>query len=248
MEKIKYHQNGIGNEYGEDRTLTNNWNPDIDYGNEYANIYFRIDADYYEYPFTGYTPEQKQEFINEVSKIFKELGWKTDKEANNGCCTEISQGKQHLYLHPQNFSGEVLKNNVKEIAEALKDNSTFKLRWVDLYETVYDISDQEYEEYLNTKNDEIRTILFEKCQTKRTNKFYYVFDVARDLASQFRLVRIGLNDGMNFGSGQTIEYICKIIEQMESEKYLVFAENEIGNKLVRSINKTEQKKMKLKIA
>jgi hypothetical protein len=90
--------------------------------------------------------------------------------------------------------------------------------------------------------------LFEKCQTARTNKFYYIFDVARSLADNYRLTRIGLNDGRNYGSGQTIEHIVKIIEQMITENYLVSFTDNNGNKLVRSINKTEQKKLKLNVA
>jgi hypothetical protein len=232
----------------EDHTLTNNWNPDLDYGNEYVDVYFRIDASYYQYPFTGYTEEQKQEFNNEVRKIFESLGWEVEKDAKGSHCMDISQGKQHLYLHPQEFSGEVLKNNIKQIAEALENNITFKLRWVDLYKTVYDISDQEYEEYLTTKDNEIRTALFEKCQTTRTSKFYYIFDVARCLAGNYILTRVGLNDGRNYGSGQTIEHIIKIIEQMITENYLVSFTDNNGNKLVRSINKTEQRKLKLNVA
>lgn len=38
---IEYHQYGLGNEYGEDHMLTNNWNPDLDYGNEYVKSVFR---------------------------------------------------------------------------------------------------------------------------------------------------------------------------------------------------------------
>jgi hypothetical protein len=151
-------------------------------------------------------------------------------------------------LHPQDFSGEVLKNNIKQIAEALENNVTFKLRWVDLYETVYDITDEEYEEYLKTKDEEIKITLSEKCKTARTNKFYYTFDVARSLAGDYRLTRIGLNDGKNYGSGQTVEHIIKIIEQMIEEKYLVCAMDKNENKLVRSVNKTEQKKLKLNVA
>ena len=49
MANIKYHQNGVGREYGADHTLTNNWNPDADYGNEYVNIHFRIDTPSYDY-------------------------------------------------------------------------------------------------------------------------------------------------------------------------------------------------------
>jgi hypothetical protein len=248
MSNIKYHQNGIGNEYGADHTLTNNWNPDLDYDNEYVDVYFRINANYYQYPYNNYSQEQQQEFRNEVNKIFKILGWENiEAKYSSSCCT-VTQGKQHLYLHPQDFSGEVLKNNIKLIAEALENNTTFKLRWIDLYKTVYDIKDQEYEEYLTTKDTEIRTALFERCQTARTNKFYYIHDVARSLADNYRLARIGLNDGRNYGSGQTIEHITKIIEQMAEENYLVCATDKNNFKLVRSVNKTEQKKLKINVA
>lgn len=245
MGNIKYHQNGTGNEYGEDRTLTNNWNPNIDYGNEYVDIHFRIDADYYQYPF-NYTQEQNTEFYKEVYNIFNQLGW--DAIDYTKGCDYIKSGKQQLYLHPQDFSGEVLKNNVKRIAELLESNTTFKLRWIDLYETVYDISDTEYEEYLITKDEEIKKSLFEKCQTARTNKFYYIFDVARSIAGNYRLNRVGLNDGKNYGTGQTIEHVMKIIEQMIEENYIVSGMDNHGNKLIRSINKTEQKKLKLNVA
>lgn len=42
MKNIKYHQNGVGYEYGADHTLTDNWNPDADYGNEYVSVYFAL--------------------------------------------------------------------------------------------------------------------------------------------------------------------------------------------------------------
>ena len=46
---IKYHDNINGVQYGADHILTNNWNPDCDYGNEYVNIHFRIETNGYGY-------------------------------------------------------------------------------------------------------------------------------------------------------------------------------------------------------
>lgn len=247
MEAIKYHLNRVGNEYGADHTLTNNWNPDTDYGKDYVNIYFRIETNGYGYPNFSFSEEEGKAFDDEVINVFKELGWTVEKGSFSGRCATILKGKQHLYLHPQNFSGEILKNEVKQIAEALQKHDTFYLRWVDLYETVYDISDTEYEEYLVKKDEEIRKILFEQCQTKRTNKYFYVFDVCRNLAEKIRLRRVGLNDGRNSGSGQTIEHIKEIIDKMIKEGLLVSVEIN-GNECVRSLNKTEQKKLKLMIA
>ena len=57
------------------------------------------------------------------------------------------------------------------------------------------MTDEEYEEYLNTKNEEIQRMLFKKCETKRTSKYYHMFDICRSLAESIRLKRIGLNDG-----------------------------------------------------
>ena len=35
---IKYHQYGCGNDYGYDHYLTDNWNPDDDYGSQYVEV------------------------------------------------------------------------------------------------------------------------------------------------------------------------------------------------------------------
>jgi hypothetical protein len=151
------------------------------------------------------------------------------------------------YAHPQNISGVVLKNDVQKIAEAVSNMELSSIRWVDLYETVYVISDSEYEEYLNGKKDIIRKELFEKSATTRTTKYYSAFDVARNIAGMVRLNRLGLNDGKNYGGGQTIDYILKVAEEMIEEGYLKYFERD-GYKYIRSLNKTEQKKFKMKIA
>ena len=72
---IKYHQNGIGNEYGTDHQLTNNWNPDKDYGNEYVNVYFRMETRGYEYPSFSFTEEDRKAFDSELEEVFASLGW-----------------------------------------------------------------------------------------------------------------------------------------------------------------------------
>ena len=241
---IKYHQNGIEPEYGEDHTLTNNWNPDKDYNNEYVNVYFRIEAKSYQYPSFSFTEEENLAFYNEVKSALQPLGWEIKDNLDKWYCGYITKGKQTLYLHPQNFSGEILKNEVKQIAEALEKHKTFYLRWVDLYDTVYDITDDEYEKFLTTKDNEIRKFLFENCQTKRVNQFLCTFDVCRRIADKVRLRRLGLNDGRNGSGGQTVDYIQKNIKAMINDGFLVSTIIN-GGMYIRSINKIEQKKLKL---
>lgn len=244
---IKYHQNGVEPEYGEDQQLTNNWNPDAKYKTECTNVYFRIDAKKYQYPSFSFTEEDNIAFYNEVKSALMPLGWNMKDDSERWYCGYAVKGNQTLYLHPQNFSGEILKNEVKQIAESLEKHDTFSIRWVDLYDTVYDITDDEYEKYLCTKDDEIRSRLFQNCSTKRVNQYLHTFDVCKGIADKVRLRRLGLNDGRNSGGGQTLDYIQRVIEKMVDEGFLV-AKKINENMCVRSINKTEQKKIKLKIA
>lgn len=242
MNNIKYHQNGIGNEYGADGKLTDNWNPDYDYGNEYVHVYFRIDTPTYHYNNGFDTTENKERWQAEASKLIKSFGILEDC----GYTVEHSKDKRaYLYTHPDNISGVVLKNDVKKIAEAISKMELSSIRWVDLYETIYVISDEEYEQYLDGKQEEIRKTLFEKSSTTRTTKYYNALDVARHIAGMVRLNRLGLNDGRNYGNGQTLDYILKVVDKMIKEGYLkYFVDSDM--KYIRSLNKTEQKKMKMK--
>lgn len=240
---IKYHQYGIGNEYGEDHTLTNNWNPDMNYGNEYVNVYFNIDTPTYDYR-NGWETEEREAWLKEASNLIASFGIMEDSGY------KVENGKEkcaYLYAHPQQISGVILKNDVKKVAEAISNMELSSIRWVDLHETVYLISDSEYQEYLDGRKEEIRKALFEKSATTRANKYCAAFDVARHIAGMVRLNRLGLNDGKNYGSGQTIEYILSVADEMIAEGYLKYFERD-GVKYIRSLNKTEQKQSKLKIA
>ena len=235
---IKYHQWGTGNEYGLNLELTDNWNPNADYGNEYVSVYFRIDTPLYDdcsYDFKSDEDSEKQH--TETSELIKSFG------VMDGSRYDIERSKEkqaYLYAHPQSISGVILKNDIKRIAEAISKMELSSICWVDLYETVYVISDDEYAEYLNGKKEEIRKVLFEESATTRTTKYYNIFDVARSLADKFRLNRLGINDGKNYGSGQTIKYILNVANEMIEEGYLKFFERD-GEKYIRSLNKTEQK-------
>ena len=73
---IKYHQYGLGYEYGEDHALTNNWNPDEDYGNEYSNVYFNIDTPAYDGMNGGWKADERETIGKEIDRLFTSLGWK----------------------------------------------------------------------------------------------------------------------------------------------------------------------------
>ena len=236
---IKYHQWGTGNEYGANFELTDNWDSNEDYGNEYVSVYFRIDTPLYDDCICDFkSDEDSEKWYAETSELIKSFG------VMDGSRYDIERSKEkcaYLYAHPQSISGVILKNDIKKIAEAISKMELSSICWVDLYETVYVISDDEYAEYLNGKKEEIRKVLFEESATTRTTKYYNIFDVARSLADKFRLNRLGINDGKNYGSGQTIKYILNVADEMIEEGLLKSFEQN-GEKYIRSLNKTEQKK------
>lgn len=238
---IKYHQNGIGNEYGADGKLTDNWNPSTDYGNEYTKVYIRINVSSYDCAAGFFNSEaDREKFYTEASKIVKSFGILEDC----GYSVEHSEEKQaYLYIHPQNISGVIRKNDIKKVAEAFDGMENVSVRWVDLYATVYVMTDAEYNEYLITKKTEIRKMLFEHLATTRTNKYISQYDISHYLADKIRLYRLGLDDGKHGGSGQTIDYINNCIAEMVAEGFLKRIDNDRAM-YVRSINKTEQKAFK----
>ena len=68
---IKYHDNMNPPRYGPDYSLSDNWDPDADYGNEYVEVHFRIHAPaYYQGSYLGFTPEQRDSFFSEATATF----------------------------------------------------------------------------------------------------------------------------------------------------------------------------------
>ena len=242
---IKYHDNLNRIQYGTNHKLTNNWNPDGEYkDNEYCEVYFRIECPAYmqgKYPCNFDDDKDRVSFRKEVRAILENLGWCFSSDYS----CEPTKGKSHLYIHPQNISGEILKEEVKQLAEVFENNQTFYLRWVDIYDTVFDITDEEYNTYLETKKDEIINLVLKNSVTKRTNKYFYIYNVAKFVADKIRLIRIGDNDGRNnYGVGYTARYIIEVIDRLVKDGYLIKAEQN-NNVYIRTINKTEQKRLKL---
>lgn len=239
MEKIIYHEwHKDPYEYNEGGIgLTDNWNPDVDYGNEYVNVYFRVKTPGFDWRNGSFENKESAEiWSTEAEKIISEFGYINGTEYS----TRNTDNKAHLYPHPQSFSGEIPKNDVKRVAERIAKSEFFKIEHVDLYSTIYVISDEEYEKYLDGKAEQIQETIFNLSRTKRTTLFCNTWDIAYSVAEKFRLRRLGLNDGRNYGSGQTIDYTLKIIDKMIENGLLIpMAKND--REYIRSLNKTEQR-------
>ncbi len=245
---ITYHDNNIYPQYGEDHKLLNNWDPNKDYGNEYASVYFRIETPSYYHKDcygVGFDDDvDRAAFTADKLKVFEAIGWNCDKSDNNGCCMTVVKGKQELYLHPQEFSGVILKSEVKKIAEALEKNDTFYLRWVDIYSTVYDVSDAHYRHMLDGNMEKMRREIIEKAKTKRRSAFRYEWGIIDAVANNCGFARVG--DRSTYQHDKcTHDYVREVIDDLVSEGYIIRIMTDDGYPYIRSLNKTEMKKAKL---
>ena len=244
---IKYHDNMNPPATDPDGHLSNNWDCNADYGSEYVNVYYRVNTPAYNRG-TNWPETDSERFDAETTAIFGKLDWFVAEARRSGSSATVQKDKSSLYLHPQEFSGVVLKNEVRIIAEALANAETFSLQWVDLYETVYDMSDEAYTAYLDSQEERIRAEVLKTAITTRRTKFIRDYDAACHVATIVRLRRVGEDDGRYGGAGKTANHIIGVIEKLIGEGWLVTATSKNGSRMIRTINKTEQKQRKQLVA
>ena len=139
---------------------------------KYKRTYFRINTpSYYNNKYgVGFGCQQEREdFDNHIVEMFLNDGWELKEKRSSNSCPEVIKDKQTLYLHPQHFSGAILEENISHIEKLLSSSTLFKFKKTDIYEDVFDLSDDEYIELLKSKQDEIEKDILEAFKTKRRN-------------------------------------------------------------------------------
>ena len=219
--------------------------------NEYSNVYFRIETPSYYKASYGVGFENntdRNNFDEEVKMLFLNNGWELLKEnRSSGCCYEVVKGNQRLYLHPQNISGDVIKNEIKIIADLLQNNKTFSLRWVDVYEDIYDMTDDEYIKIFKDNIENIKIDLLEGFQTKRKNLFRTCsYQVMENITKKYNVKRLKCNF-KDFESGKIgYNFVNDIFEDLIKNELIVTASTKNGTGY--RTNKELLKKLKINVA
>lgn len=235
---IKYHDNQNGPQYGEDHHLTNNWNPEPIYNdNEYIKVYFRVEAQGYNCAGAYWEQEEQREaFFAEMRGILSRFG----VPEGTGHRTENLPGMEHLYIHPQSVSGVMAKNRIKDIAEALDACETAAIRWVDLYEEISTMTDEEFRATLVDRTEEIEKDLLEAFKTKRRNLYivpsFWSGPVSR-LSDKYTIRRRSCESGED---GICYSFIYSLFERMVKAGKIVAAETKHGTGY-RTAKKDEQR-------
>ena len=184
---------------------------------DYKNIYFRIKAGYKWGE--GMDDEQKADFFTEIQSLFHTAGWSVEKRDSTGSCPSVYKGLSRLYCHPMNISGEVSESLIEQIKDILKNGTTFEHYHTDEYDTIYDMTDEAYQSYLNNNSEQIQAEILKAFTTKRSNLYYDEYNSGRVLQSvggKWHIHRI--QNGENWRRANDLEskVINSIFEDMVS--------------------------------
>lgn len=225
-EKIKYHDNINGPQYGPDGHTTDNWNPEGPFPSEsYIRVYFRIDTKGAGMYGSFADPADRDRFHGEMTALFKKFGIPEGTGGRfEGCPME------HLYAHPQDISGVVAIEKVKPIAEALDASETVSVRMVDVYEDVSPMSNDEFRDKLAQHREEIAGELLEAFKTKRSNLYIVGNDFfsgpVRRIAEKRHIPR---REALRYqDDGTAYNYVQSVFEDLLAAGKIVSAETKHG--------------------
>lgn len=201
----------------------------------YKQIYFRINTPSY-YPknqsWVGFNnQEDSQQFHNTALNLFLNDGWKLKEDGYKGAgsCDRIMKDKQELYLHPQSFSGVVLEENIPYIEQLINNSNVFKYERTDIYEDVFDITDEEYLSILESKKQYIEQDILETYKTKRSN--LYITDTwscLNRVLDKYRIKRLSHYIGVISSSNKDVQYIYEVFEKLVEQGEIIIASTKHG--------------------
>jgi hypothetical protein len=181
----------------------------------YRNVHFRLDSGY-EWG-KGLDKELSEKFHDEINTLFKEAGWEIKNPKFFSSCPEAVKEKNRLYLHPMDASGEVQEDLIPEVEKILSKGTTFKFRNTDVYETLLDMSDDEYQQYLESKRSYIEADILALFKTKRKNLFVTnTSAVIQKVKEKYRIQRIQEHIGRS-SCNLEWKYVGEVFEDMVSQ-------------------------------
>jgi hypothetical protein len=197
----------------------------------YVKCYFRIEAGYKWGK--GMDDNLLKEFNKELVEIFKPLGFKVKEPEFSNCSIEVWRGAENLYCHPMNLSGEIKKENIKEIEIAIKNAKTFSFRCVDTYDEMLNYTTDEFILELTINRGIIEKDILEMFKTKRSN-LYKSISPLWDYKTNIKFFR----DDLDLKRIER-EYINSIFETLRIGGQIKESQNK-EMKIYRTINKKDK--------
>ncbi|MDD4779206.1 MAG: hypothetical protein PHT02_01190 [Tissierellia bacterium] len=214
----------------------------------YKHVYFRINTPmYYKAKYgVGFANNEDKDLFNKlVTEIFIKDGWEVKKErVTSSSCPTVIKDKQELYLHPQSLSGVIEENNIIHIENLINNSDIFKFEITDIYEDVFDLSDEDYIEILKSKRAEIEVDLLETFKTKRSNLYITnLWTAINRVLDKYRIKRLSHYIGVISSDNIDVQFMYRIVENLRKSGKIITAETRNGEGY-RTANKKEMKELK----
>lgn len=194
--------------------------------NIYNHVYFYINSGC-KWGEGQYT-KTKEAFFDEIETIFGGAGWKIIPARSSGSCPTVTNGVESLYCHPAELSGVVLPEHIPQIETLLQGAKTFTLRSSKSCGAVYDMTDEEYKEYLTENRERIEHKILEIMKTPRRNLFRPAsYDVVNRIVAPFKLKRPNTLYGSS-SSDIDWKYVEKLIEELAASGKLIEGTTKYG--------------------
>ena len=190
----------------------------------YQKTYFYIDSDYRWN--VGYSGDEARAAIRkETSELFEKLGWSIKQgDTGRGICDSALKGKQELYLHPMEFSGVILAEEIPGIEKMLRTAKTFRLRETRCFDRYEDMSDEAYAAYLDEHREEMIGAILSAYTTKRRNLFVSG-DISERIGKPFRVLRLASKDQRG---DMAYDRVKQLTEELITDGRLVTAQTRRG--------------------
>lgn len=191
----------MGSPYGFATLPGRNSNSDVP--GKYSNAYFRISRNGYDPSGTTLWAEEiKAAYEDDIKSIFAVNGWKIFESEESYSSATAAKGKSNLYLHPQNFSGVCENAERERLFRSLQNATTFKCTMVDVYAEIFDMSDEQLANLLESKREAIEAELLEAFATKRRNLYITdvgFFGIDGKIAKSHSIRRLAIDGKKSFG-------------------------------------------------
>ena len=192
----------------------------------YQKTYFYINSSY---KFnSGYpSDEAKRAFREETSALFRALGWEIEAGDGGGVCDTATKGKQSLYLHPMEFSGVILAEEIPAIEAVIKKAKSFQLRETRCFDRYEDMSDEAYAAYLDAHRAEMISAILTAYRTRRRDLFV-TGDQSERIGKPFRVLRLASQDQRG---DMAYDRVKELIEELVADGRLAAAQTRHGRGL-----------------
>lgn len=197
---------------------------------KYINTYFRIYAGY-EWGPGWIDADSSYAFFDEIIHLFEDNGFIVkEPRTSGGCPVAVKPGtSESLYLHPMELTGPVLESDIPKIERLLQDGETFKFLRTDTYGELYDLTDNEYLDYLESNKDEIEQDIINDIGNKFT---YYDFFGNNKVYNKWHLPRTTAHIGKSSGDVD-IQFFENVLQDLIDSGIVIKDKNGYKYKVVK---------------